>query len=255
MKKFIKITGIVILAFLILLIALPFVFQGKIIRLVKDQINNNLNAKADFDKLSLSLFRSFPNVSVGVKKLYIAGINEFEADTLFSAQEFEVVVDLISAIKLENIKVKRIFADKPRVYARILPDGRVNWDIVKDTGSGAEDTTTSDLNPRIELKRFELRDAFIRYNDEEGNLSASLQDLDFVMTGDLSQDFSTLSIHSTTGLLNLVFDRIRYLKDASLTLKMDVDADLKNSIYTLRDNTFNLNDSVTQIRRQYQPSQ
>ena len=72
---------------------------------------------------------------MGLKNLYIAGINEFEGDTLFSVQEFEVVVDLISAIKMENIKIKRIFADNPRVYARILPDGKVNWDIVKDTGT------------------------------------------------------------------------------------------------------------------------
>ncbi len=57
----------------------------------------------------------------------------------------------------------------------------------------------------------------------------------------MSQDFTTLSINSTTGLLNVVYDGIRYLKNASLVVDMDVDADLKNSVYTLRDNTFNLN--------------
>ena len=60
MKKFMKITGIVILAFLGLLVVLPFAFQGKIMKIAKEQINNNLNAKADFENLSLSLLRSFP---------------------------------------------------------------------------------------------------------------------------------------------------------------------------------------------------
>ncbi len=77
------------------------------------------------------MFRSFPNVSVGIKDLYIAGINEFEGDTLFSVGSVDVVVDLISAIKMENIKIKRISIDYPRVHAWVMTDGKVNWDIVK----------------------------------------------------------------------------------------------------------------------------
>jgi hypothetical protein len=42
----------------------------------------------------------------------------------------------------------------------------------------------------------------------------------------------------------VVYDGIRYLKNASLALDMDVDADLKNWVYTLRKNTFNLNELV-----------
>ena len=85
--------------------------------------------------LSLSLFRSFPNISVGLKNIYIAGINEFEGDTLFSARSLDVVLDLVSAIKMENIKIKRITLDYPRVHAWVLADGKVNWDIAKDTGA------------------------------------------------------------------------------------------------------------------------
>ncbi len=106
------------------------------------------------------------------------------------------------------------------------------------------DTTASDLNPKIELKRFELNNAFIRYDDQEGKIFTTLDDMDFVLTGDMSQDFTTLSINSTTGLLNVIYDGVRYLKNASLTLDMDVDADLKNSVYTLRKNTINLNELV-----------
>jgi hypothetical protein len=244
MKKFLKIFATLVLIILVLLFILPFAFRGKIMKIAKEQINSSLNAKADFNKLSLSLFRHFPNVSVGVSDLYIAGINDFEGDTLFSANSIEVAVDLISAIKMENIKIKRIFVDKPRVFARVLSDGRVNWDIVKETGPETADTTTSELNPKIELKQFEIRNAFIRYDDDESKIYTTLKDVDFEMTGDLSQDFTTLSINSTTGLLNVVYDGIRYLKDASLAVDMDVDADLKNWVYTLKNNSFNLNDLV-----------
>ncbi len=45
-------------------------------------------------------------------------------------------------------------------------------------------------------------------------------------------------------MLNVVYDGVRYLKNASLAMNMDVDADLKNWVYTLRQNTFNLNELV-----------
>jgi hypothetical protein len=244
MKKLLKITAIVVLFLLVLLLVVPFAFRGKIVNVAKSQINSSLNAKTDFDGLTLSLFRNFPNVSVGVKNLYISGINDFKGDTLFSVRSFEIVVDLISAIKMENIKIRRIFMDKPRVYARVLSDGRVNWDIMKNTGTEPEDTTQSELNPKIILKQFQITDAFIRYDDDQNKVYTTLKNVDFEMTGDLSQDFTTLSINSNTGLLNVVYDGIRYLKDASLVVDMDVDADLKKSLYTLKDNSFNLNDLI-----------
>jgi hypothetical protein len=243
MKKFLKIFAIFILVILILLFVLPFAFRGKIIKIAKDQINSSLNARADFNNLSISLFRHFPDLSVGVKNMYIAGIDDFEGDTLFSANSINVVVDLVSAIKMKDIQIKRIYVDRPRIYALILADGRANWDIVKETPE-ITDTTTSDLNPKIELKHFELKNAFIRYDDNESKIYTTLNNMDFVLTGDMSQDFTTLSINSTTGLLNVVYDGVRYLKNASLTVDVDVDADLKNWIFTLRKNTFDLNELV-----------
>jgi len=103
MKKLLKITGIIIITLLVIILAVPFLFQGKIMKIAKEQINTSLNAKAGFGKLSLSLFKTFPNVSVGLKDFYIAGLGEFEGDTLVSFSSAEVVVDLISAIKMENI--------------------------------------------------------------------------------------------------------------------------------------------------------
>ncbi|HJZ41514.1 MAG TPA: AsmA-like C-terminal region-containing protein [Bacteroidales bacterium] len=245
MKKLLKITGIIIITLLVIILAVPFLFQGKIMKIAKEQINTSLNAKAGFGKLSLSLFKTFPNVSVGLKDFYIAGLGEFEGDTLVSFSSAEVVVDLISAIKMENIRIKRIVIDEPVVHAWVLPSGRVNWDIVKDTGEEQDtDTATTDMNMKIELKRFEINHANISYDDDSSKISASLDDFNFAMTGDLSQDFSTLKMNSTTEKLNVVYGGIRYLRDAALILKIDVDADLKNALYTLKDNSVALNDLV-----------
>ncbi len=243
MKKFFKISGIILLVLFLLILIIPIAFKGKIMKIAKEQINQNINAKTDFD-LSLSLIRSFPNVSVQLKNLYVAGIDDFEGDTIFKVKSVEIVADLISAIKMENVKIKRISVDYPRVHAWVTPEGKVNWDIMKETEEEEEDTSSSDVDMKIELKKFEINHALIRYDDDSSKINASLDDFNFLLRGDLSQDFSTLDMSSNTKYVNVIYDGIRYLRDVALTMQMQVDADLKNSTYTLKDNSVALNDLV-----------
>jgi hypothetical protein len=244
MKKFLKIFTIIIAILIALIVILPFAFQGKIVTIAKEQLNKNLNARVDFEKLRLSLIKNFPNVSVSLKSLYVAGIDEFEKDTLLKFKSFDVTVDLISAIKMENIKIKRIILDHPVVFAHILPSGKVNWDITKPSGEEETDTTSGELTTRIDLKQFEIIRGDISYVDDSSHISASIKDFNFILTGDLSQDFSKLNITASTKPVNVVMDGIRYLKDASLDARINVDADLKNSQYTLRENEISLNDII-----------
>src|SRR4051794_28464325 len=98
MKKVLKITGICLLVLFALAFTLPIVFKGKIVQLVKAQINKNLEAKVDFKDVSLSLFRHFPKLSIGLEDVSVTGVNEFEKDTLLSASTVDVSVNVISAI-------------------------------------------------------------------------------------------------------------------------------------------------------------
>ena len=64
MKKGLKIAAIVVGVIIILMLLLPFAFQGKIAGIVKTEGNKMLNAQFDFKKLNISLFRNFPQASV-----------------------------------------------------------------------------------------------------------------------------------------------------------------------------------------------
>ncbi len=128
MKKFFKILIIIILFLILCIVVLPFFFKGKILEIAKEQINKNLNAKVEFTSLNLSFIRNFPNASVVLKNLSVVGIDDFESDTLMSLKSFDIRLDVISAIKMENINIKRILIDHPVVLAMVLKDGKANWD-------------------------------------------------------------------------------------------------------------------------------
>ncbi len=245
MKKFLKIFFIVIIVLIAVVIATPFIFKGKIMKIAKSEINNTVNAKVDFKDLNVSLFKNFPYLSVGLNDLSVVGKDEFTEDTLIAFQSFVVAVDLVSAIQMKNIKVKAVILDHPRLKAHVLKNGKVNWDIMKTSEEDTtveEDTTTSTLNPKVMLKKFEIIGANISYLDDSSGMEATLHNFNFALDGDLSKDFSTLNINSHTDALSFIMSGIRYIKNASLDIKAGIDANLKDNIYILKDNEIALND-------------
>ena len=87
MKKIVKITIVAIAVIVLLLVAIPLLFTGKIEGIIKEEGNKMLNAEFDFESLDISLIRRFPQVSVSLEEFYLKGVGAFENDTLVSAEE------------------------------------------------------------------------------------------------------------------------------------------------------------------------
>jgi hypothetical protein len=245
MKTLLKVLGIIILIIFLALLILPFAFKGKIMEIAKIKINESVNAKVEFADLSLSFLKHFPNLTVELNDLSVTGIEEFEKDTLVAFKSFTVTVDAISAINAENIRIKAIILDNPKMNAKILENGKANWDIVVADEVPEEDipdTSATEIpDIEIELKKFEIIDAFVSYTDAEANMSASLSDFDFILTGNFAKDFTTLEINSTTNELSFLMGGIPYLNKAVLNIDMAIDADLEKNEFTLNENEFSIN--------------
>ena len=245
MKKIVTAAAIVLLSMVVLLSVVPFLFRGKINALIKEQINENLNARADYRDFGLDLFTAFPDFKFTLRDFSLVGVNEFERDTLLSFKSLKIRLDLLSVLKMENIKIKSIVIDRPSVYALVLPNGKANWDIMKpssDTLQSQEDTSETKFS--LSLKKFEITGANVVYDDRQSKIYTSLQNFNLLLRGDFTQDFTAVNILSSVDFANVMMDGIRYLRDASLKMDITADADLKNSLYTLKENSFSLNDLV-----------
>jgi len=247
MKKFLKIISLIIVLLLAVLIAAPFLFKGKIMRTVNEQLEKNIDAKASISNVNISLIRNFPNLSIRLKNLMVIGIDEFDQDTLLNVKSFDLTVNIISVIKMETIDIKRIVINRPYINAIVLKDGKANWDIAPESDTTLIepiDTTPSEFNTKIALKLFKIVDARIRYTDLNSNMSAALDNFNFQLSGDLSQDFSVIKINSESERLNFIMGGIPYLKNVKLGMYFDVDANLKESIYKLNENHISLNELI-----------
>ncbi len=95
MKRIFKIIGIVLLIFIAILIAIPFVLESKIDAIVQNYADENLNADLSFDDISLSLISSFPKAEVSVDNLKITNRLPFEGETLATAKSLSFEMPII----------------------------------------------------------------------------------------------------------------------------------------------------------------
>jgi hypothetical protein len=248
MKKVLRIILIALLLILTVLVVTPVLFKKQLLEKAKEIANTSVNARIDFADLKLSFFKDFPRLTASVTGVSVTGLNAFEGDTLVAFRQFSATVNVMSLIKKEAIKVRSILLDRPVISGIILEDGTANWDIAKETGEpGLEevDTTGSGtMDLKVALKKLEIRDARISYNDMSSAMQASLDGFNFSMAGDLGTEHTSLDLASNTESVNLEMGGVRMVRDAVLEILVRLDADLVNSVFTLEDNSFAINQLV-----------
>ncbi len=240
-KKILKISGIVFISLIALAFIIPIVFKKPITRLVKKEINKSINAKVEFADVSLSLLKHFPKVTIILKDLSIAGVNEFEGDTLLSTKKLEASANLFSVIKGSNIKVYGAHLTSPQLHAWVNKEGKANWDIAKPaTDTSSTDTTSSAF--KMSLKNYSISDGYIVYEDETANTYTKWEGVDHKGSGDFTQDEFTLSTSTEAESASFTQDGIPYLNNTKTDIVTDININTTTNTYTFKTDDIKLND-------------
>lgn len=249
MKKFAKITGLILMCILALMFILPFAFQGKIKEMVITEGNKMLNAEFGFDGLNISLFKEFPKASVGLEGFWLKGIGDFENDTLVYAGEAQVAVDVMSLFGDTGFDISKVLLSDTKVKAIVLEDGRPNWDVMKTdtTIVNEEDTTATTSAFRIKLQELSIKDLNIIYDDRQGNMYANIQGFNATCSGDMTADNTSINLEALIQALTFKMDGIPFLSKARITTELNIDADLKNNKFIFKENSLALNAIKTNI--------
>ena len=172
MKTFLKIAGKTLLwtvgIILSLLIVMEIVLSGRILTgIVSKVASEYVDGDIHFGKVSASMFRRFPAVTLSLEDFHITypadrfdeseklgvqghlmykGCSD-EADTLASFRKFAVGVS-IPELMAGRIGIPYLRLDHPRIFAHSYADGKANWEMFI-TGDEEEqaDTTATDSEP------------------------------------------------------------------------------------------------------------
>jgi hypothetical protein len=241
LKKILKVILIVLVCFIALLFASGFIFKGKIVSLVKAEINKNINAKVDFKEVDISFLRHFPRVSIGLDELQITGIGYFAADTLLSAKRLDATVDIMSFFRGTQMNIYSIILDAPRIHALVNKEGQANWDIIKENETPVD--TASQSKPfNLQLKSYSIQKGYIFYDDRQSDMSALIENLDHSGSGDFNADIFTLATTTHAGEVTYVYGGIPFLYKVNTDINTDIKVDNTNSVYSFDNLSILLNE-------------
>lgn len=244
--RILKWTGFSLLILVLLMIAAPFIFKDKLIALVKEQANANLNAKVDFGNFDLSLISSFPDFRFEINNVSVIGVEEFSNDTLAYIGQLKTDINIKSVLKGDKYQINAITLDKARFHAKVLKSGKANWDIAKPAADSsaavAPEDTSAATKFAIQLKEFKIKETHIVYDDQQAHMYAKLENLNYSLNGDFTQDNFILNNLLEISKTTFKMGGIAYLNNVHTRVKADLDMDMPNMKFTFKENEFSLND-------------
>ena len=244
MKKGLKIIGFIFIGLIALIllagILVPVIFKDDIKKAIDDAVAENVNAKIyfDTDKFGLSVFKSFPDITVTMDEFGVIGEEEFEGDTLAAVGSFRVVVDIMSVINGPQMKINGIHIGNAKINALVTKEGKANWDIAKPTPEVEEEESEPFS---LAIDNFEIVNANVIYDDQLGNMFAEVKNLNYNASIELGELYNLISSGGIEAL-TYKMDGVSYLNQAKLNIKFDTEMDLNNMKFTFKENQFSLND-------------
>lgn len=235
-KKIVKILGIVVLLLVGLLIAAPFILEAKIGDIIKNNVNDNVNATLDFSDASLSLVSSFPNAEVTLSNISLVNNAPFEGDTLFAAKQVDLKMGIRQLFKSEreSIAIESLFVDGANLDIIIDEKENANYDIGKESSTESEYAEESS-GFQLDMKSYEIINSNITYLDKSSGISLELSNLQHDGKGDLSLASSELETH-TEALVSFAIDSTNYLNENRVMLDAVIGIDLEQSTYSFLKN-------------------
>lgn len=235
MKKIFKITGIILLIFVVILITIPFVLESKIDAIVQNYADKNINAKVEFDDVSLSLISSFPNAKVTISNLNITNNEPFKGETFTTAKSIGLKMAIKELLKNQNdepIAITSVAIDEALMTLKESKTGATNWDIFK---TDASSEASSDSGFKINIEDYKITNSALTYIAERNNTTVYVTNLNHSGNALFTDVVSELDTKSEADV-SLSVDNASYLENNHITLDALIDLNLKENTYTFKEN-------------------
>ncbi|WP_337968571.1 AsmA-like C-terminal region-containing protein [uncultured Flavobacterium sp.] len=236
LKKILKIAAIVLVVIVAALFAIPYFFKDQIKAKIAEAINESVDAKVSFADADLSLFKNFPNATVGIEKLVIINKAPFEGDTLVSLGELNLKMSIKELFKGkdEPLNIQGISSTNGLINIIFNKDGVGNFDIaLKDKEETKKDDASKPLS--LKIQGYKIENFTFRYIDQGSKIKMVIDSLNHEGTGDFTNSKLDLTTKSTAKV-SLDMDKVNYMKNVKLTLDAVLGIDLEKSKYTFKEN-------------------
>lgn len=235
MKKGWLVGGIVVTCVVLIVAVIPLLFKGKIEETMLHTANAHLNARLEIGSLRVSLLADFPGATFYLKDLSLIGIDSLENDTIIQIEAARASLNLIKLIG-GKYDISQVKLDRVNIFARRLPDGRANWDVIR------KDTVAKESVPlNLKLRKMLLNNCSVVYRDEASNIQLEGKDWNGWLLGDFTSTKTVFKTESTVEELSFSINKISYLKNIKVIADASVEVDSSTKKLTFKKSSLGLN--------------
>ena len=251
MKKALKISGVIILAILLILILTPYLFKDRIQKEVKILANRKLKSEMNFSDMNVSFFSHFPNLTLTLTDFSLKASSPFEKDTLISAHEISFGVNVKSLFG-KTIKITRIYFEKAKVNILYNERGAANFNVYEsaDTTKVPTDTTTSQ-GAELNIEHIIFKNCQVIYADQSIPIRVVARGLNYSGISQLTNDFFNLTSEVRIDSLDLIYDNKHYLDSKPVKASLTTKVNTKNLSINFIKNDINVKDIPFKIQGRF----
>ena len=212
--RVLKITGISLGSLLLLLFLLPYVFPGFVSGKIRQWARHSIKAELHFSAARLSFFRHFPALTLTLYDVKLNGSAPFEKETLITADEIALGVDLRSIFS--DVNIDKIFLTNAFINIQVDTAGKANYNIyaAKKTDQPAQPSDSSSAS--LKIQKIIIERSNLTYNDQSLLILINARGLGYEGNGDLSQAVFDLHTHMEIDAIDFYYGHQPYFINKKL---------------------------------------
>ncbi len=208
--KVLKIIGIVIVSILLLMFIIPYLLPNTIQKEIKKLGNQSINGEINFSGVKLSFFKHFPSLTLTLSDFSLKGAAPFQNDTLLSAKELALGVDLKALLKSE-ITVNKFFFTNALINIQVNEKGEANYNVYKSRSGKSASASSDSSSASLKIENINIEKSRLVYNDELASLLIKGKGLNYSGECDLSKAIFDLSSHLKIDSFDFYYDKQPYI--------------------------------------------
>lgn len=226
-------------ALLAALVLTPLLLRDRLLKLVVDQANAQLNATVEIGDADASLFGDFPRLSLTLSDVAVKNHAPFEGSTLLAAKELGLSVDVLALVQRGEVNLRGLTLRGAALNVLTDAEGNSNTDIMKPSAEDAPAAEAESGAFHVKLQGYTLEDVDIRYDD--GDMVVTVRDLDHAGEGDFTQALVALNTTTSIAALTVLDGGVSLLENTRLTSTLAMTYDQSTGGITLQENELTLN--------------
>lgn len=231
--KFFKVSSIVLVGIAGLLYVLPYFFKDTITKSVNELAKDFVKSDVRFEKINLSFYTHFPNLTVNLENSKIGASSNFPNQDLIKASDIALGIDLFSLFG-DKITFNQLYLSNAIINVKSDSLGNANYDVFISDDEAPKDDSTVNLN----FENIIIKNTQLVFEDKKNKIEFHAQNLNYKGLVAFVNNNLNLNAKADIAEVFFAFDKQIYIDKKALKGNFDTQINLDKLSLTFNKNQF-----------------